>query len=273
MVRAMNTPDSPAGRIGTDTADDSEAHYTNFGDQRVPASAKAGQVERVFTSVARRYDLMNDLLSGGLHRLWKDAMVAWLAPAGQRHAYRHLDVAGGTGDIAIRVLQAGGPAATSLVVDINPAMMTAGLRRPAILEFANRLAFAAGDAENLPLPDRSVDACTIAFGIRNVTRIDRALGEMHRVLRHGGRFMCLEFSQVSVPVLDDLYETYSDRVIPILGQVVGGDRAAYRYLVESIRRFPPQREFAGMVESAGFSRVAWRDLTGGIAAIHSGWRL
>jgi len=247
--------------------------YTYFGDQRIEAGVKRQRVGEVFTSVAERYDLMNDLMSGGLHRLWKDALVAWLAPWAGARPYLHLDLAGGTGDIAFRVQDAAGPSARSLVVDINPAMLRRGRARPQARRLGARIAFIAGDAERLPLPDRSLDAVTIAFGIRNVTRIDQALGEIHRVLRHGGRFMCLEFSRVSVPVLDELYEAYSDRVIPLLGAAVTGNAAAYRYLVESIRRFPAQAEFARMITGQGFQRVTWRDLTGGIAAMHSGWRL
>ena len=236
--------DNRPGAAGTRAQD-----YTDFGRERVPVQAKQGRVERVFTS------------------------VAWLAPGGQRDPYRHLDVAGGTGDIAYRVLRAGGPNLHSVVLDINEAMLTAGRRRPEAGEQAGRLAFSVGDAERLPLPDRSVDAYTIGFGIRNVTRIDQALREAHRVLRHGGRFLCLEFSEVSVPIVDSLYEAYSETAIPLIGQVVTGDRAAYRYLVDSIRAFPPQEEFAAMLRDAGFERVAWRDLTGGVAALHSGWRL
>ena len=248
-------------------------HYTWFGDELVPEERKAPRVRRVFTSVAPRYDLMNDLMSGGLHRLWKDALVAWLAPAAGPRGYRHLDVAGGTGDIAYRVLAAAGERATSIVLDINPAMLTAGRARPEARRLGARLAFAAGDGEALPLAGGSVDAVTVAFGIRNMTRIDRALAEALRVLRHGGRFMCLEFSRVSVPVLDEFYAGYCDRVIPALGQAVAGDGAAYRYMVESIHRFPAQQEFAGMIAAAGFERVRWRDLAGGIAAMHSAWRL
>lgn len=254
----------PAGEV---------AHYTHFGEQLVPTEEKSGLVGQVFASVAQRYDMMNDILSGGLHRLWKDALVSWLAAGGWRPHHHHLDVAGGTGDIAYRVVGGGGPAATCLVVDINPAMIESAKRRPEAARYAGRVRFAAGDAERLPVASQSVDSYSIAFGIRNVTDIAGALVEAHRVLRHGGRFLCLEFSTVSVPILDELYDRYSDVVIPSLGQWIAGDRAAYRYLVDSIRRFPPQNDFALMIADAGFSRVTWRDLSGGIAAIHSGWRL
>ena len=247
--------------------------YTHFGAERIEVGAKAGRVGQVFRAVAPRYDLMNDLMSGGLHRLWKDALVAWLAPGLSSRAYMHADLAGGTGDIAYRVQEAAGGRARSIVIDVNPAMLRQGRMRPEARRLGARLAFIAGDAECLPLADCSLDAVTIAFGIRNVTRIERALGEARRVVRHGGRFLCLEFSHVSVPVLDDLYDAYSDRVIPVLGETVTGQRDAYRYLVESIRRFPDQDEFARMIAGAGFDRVSYRDLTGGIAAMHSGWRL
>jgi demethylmenaquinone methyltransferase/2-methoxy-6-polyprenyl-1,4-benzoquinol methylase len=212
-------------------------------------------------------------MSGGLHRLWKDALVAWARPDGRTRAFRHLDVAGGTGDIAFRMAEAGGRGVRSLVLDINPGMVAAGRGRPEAAALRGRVAFAVGDAEALPLADRSVDLYTIGFGIRNVTRKDVALAEAHRVLRIGGRFLCLEFSRVDVPVLDSVYDLYSMNVIPEIGRAVAGEREAYRYLVESIRRFPDQASFGEMIAAAGFSRVTWRNLTGGIAAIHSGWRL
>jgi demethylmenaquinone methyltransferase/2-methoxy-6-polyprenyl-1,4-benzoquinol methylase len=247
--------------------------YTHFGSERVETGAKSARVGQVFSTVAGRYDLMNDLMSGGLHRLWKDALVAWLAPGAGQRGYLHADVAGGTGDVAYRVLDAAGPSARSLIIDVNAAMLAQGRRRPEARRLALRVAFVAGDAEHMPIADGAVDAVTIAFGIRNVTRIEDALSEAFRVLRHGGRFLCLEFGHVSVPVLDDIYDAYSDRVIPLLGRAVTGNAAAYRYLVESIRRFPPQDEFAAMIAAAGFERMAFRNLAGGIAAMHSGWRL
>ena len=245
----------------------------DFGFERVLESEKQERVAQVFSSVAKNYDLMNDLMSGGLHRLWKDAMVAWMAPDTGARAGVHLDIAGGTGDIAFRVGRAARSPLRSVVIDINPAMVRAGAGRPQARQLASDLSFVVGNAQCLPVGDASADYCTIAFGIRNVTDIPAALREAHRALKIGGRFMCLEFSHVEVPVLDDLYDAFSMSVIPRLGQAVAGDRAAYKYLVESIRRFPPQEDFADMLKDAGFARVSWRNLAGGIAAIHSGWRL
>jgi demethylmenaquinone methyltransferase / 2-methoxy-6-polyprenyl-1,4-benzoquinol methylase len=247
---------------------------SSFGFRSVRPEQRQALVNDVFSKVADRYDLMNDLMSGGLHRLWKDDLVSWLSPS-RTQAFRLIDVAGGTGDVATRVVKAAGPAAEAIICDINSAMMQAGRRRleaggaPAPLP----ISFVAGNAEALPFADRSVDAVTIAFGIRNVTNIDRALSEMFRVLKLGGRFICLEFSEVTVPVLDQLYDAWSFNVIPRLGQLAAGDADSYRYLVESIRRFPRQEVFAGMLRDAGFERVQYRNLTGGIAALHSGWRL
>jgi len=245
----------------------------DFGFSQVGASEKAGKVAEVFDKVAGNYDLMNDVMSGGLHRLWKDACVAWLRPGHGKRPYHHLDVAGGTGDIAFRVARAGGSATRSLVLDINPAMVANGRSRPDAATFSAQVGFAVGDAETLPLPDKSMDAYTIGFGIRNVTDKPRALAEARRVLKIGGRFLCLEFSHVETPILDTIYDFYSMNVIPQVGSAVAGDSASYQYLVESIRRFPDQPAFATMIEEAGFARVTWRNLTGGIAAIHSGWRL
>ncbi|MFV2092378.1 MAG: class I SAM-dependent methyltransferase [Hyphomicrobiales bacterium] len=249
------------------------AGFADFGFEKVPSAQKQVRVGEVFSSVAQRYDLMNDLMSGGLHRLWKDAMVGWLAPNTGRRDGLHLDIAGGTGDIAYRVARAASTPLRSLVLDINHEMIRAGKTRPEAARLSPGLNFVVGNAEHLPLPDGCVDYCTVAFGIRNVTDIAQALRESRRVLKIGGRFVCLEFSRVEVPVLDDLYGVFSTSVIPRLGQLVAGDRAAYRYLVESIARFPPQEEFAEMFRAAGFARVSWRNLAGGIAAIHSGWRL
>ena len=242
---------------------------THFGDRTVPEAEKAGLVAGVFSSVAGRYDLMNDLMSAGVHRLWKDALVDWLAP---RPGMRLLDVAGGTGDIAVRVLRRVQGRAEVTVCDMTGAMLEEGRRRAAADGLAG-IDWVQGDAERLPFAERRFDACTIAFGIRNVTRIEAALSEAYRVLRPGGRFLCLEFSRVSVPALQWLYDRYSFNVIPPLGQAVTGDRESYQYLVESIRRFPDQERFAAMIRAAGFARVAWRDLSFGVAALHSGWRL
>ncbi len=243
---------------------------TSFGFARVQASARQGLVNEVFSKVARRYDLMNDLMSGGLHRLWKAELITALAPPKGVAPFSLLDVAGGTGDIAFRFLDAAGPGGSAVICDINAEMIGAGQARA---EGCDRLTFVQGNAEALPFEDRRFDAYTIAFGIRNVTHIDAALREAFRVLRPGGRFLCLEFSHVEVPVLDALYEAYSFNAIPALGGLVAGDTESYRYLVESIRRFPSQERFAGMIRDAGFERVRYRNLTGGIAAIHSGWRL
>ncbi|MEX0753282.1 MAG: bifunctional demethylmenaquinone methyltransferase/2-methoxy-6-polyprenyl-1,4-benzoquinol methylase UbiE [Xanthobacteraceae bacterium] len=246
---------------------------THFGFQDVPLADKQGLVDGVFSSVARRYDLMNDLMSGGLHRLWKDALVTAANPPRNERPFSLLDVAGGTGDIAFRVIEAGGAGTRATVVDINGEMLAAGRERAGARGNQDAVAFIEGNAEALPFPDRSFDAVTIAFGIRNVPRIEQALGEAHRVLKIGGRFLCLEFSSVDVPGLDALYDLYSFNAIPALGRAVTGDAEAYRYLVESIRRFPKPKIFAQMIERAGFRRVSYQQMTGGIVALHSGWRL
>ena len=246
---------------------------TSFGFRDVPEGHHQGLVNDVFAKVAERYDLMNDLMSGGLHRLWKDELVGWLAPPRSDIPFTHLDVAGGTGDIAMRVMRSAGPAATSMICDISSEMLLAGRDRIRRTEQAERITFVQGNAETLPLPDQSFNAYTIAFGIRNVTHIERALAEAFRVLRPGGRFVCLEFSEVQVPMLDRLYDLWSFQAIPRLGKLAAGDAQPYRYLVESIRRFPRQEAFASMVRNAGFEKVSYRNLTGGVAAMHSGWRL
>ena len=248
----------------------SQRPQDSFGFRRVEAQDRQGLVNSVFSRVASRYDLMNDLMSGGMHRLWKRDMINWLSPSPVA-AQELLDVAGGTGDIARRFLDAGHPASRAVICDISAEMLEAG-RAKLAGRYGERLTFLQGNAEALPFPDRSFDAYTIAFGIRNVTHIEAALAEAFRVLRRGGRFMCLEFSHVDTPMLDNLYDAYSFRVIPKLGGWVAGDEDAYRYLVESIRRFPKQEAFADMIRAAGFSRVAYRNLMGGIAAIHSAWR-
>ena len=244
---------------------------THFGFETVPLADKQAKVDDVFHSVARRYDVMNDLMSVGLHRIWKSNLVSMLRPPKTR-AFRHLDVAGGTGDVAFRVKEAGGPLTKVTVADINSGMLGVGRQRAA-KRGHDDIAFVEANAEALPFADASYDGYTIAFGIRNVPRIDRALSEAHRVLAAGGRFLCLEFSQVDVPGLDRIYDTYSFRVIPALGDLVAKDRDSYQYLVESIRRFPPPGAFARMIEEAGFKRVTHRPLTGGIVAIHSGWKI
>ena len=244
-----------------------------FGFRRVGEGEKQGLVNEVFSKVADRYDQMNDLMSGGLHRLWKDDFVAMLNPPRGQAAFAHLDVAGGTGDIAFRILRAGGPDVRVTLADISPEMVGEGRKRAEAEGLLGRCSFSVGNAEALPFPDKSFDAYTIAFGIRNVTHIDKALSEAHRVLKPGGRFLCLEFSQVDVPLLDKFYDAYSFTVIPAVGKVVTGDGHPYRYLVESIRTFPRQNDFKGMIEDAGFANVSYRNLTGGVVAIHSGWRI
>jgi demethylmenaquinone methyltransferase / 2-methoxy-6-polyprenyl-1,4-benzoquinol methylase len=247
----------------------------SFGFKEVPENERQGLVNKVFARSAKNYDLMNDLMSGGLHRLWKSDFLAWLAPPSVRSGrrYRLLDVAGGTGDIALAYARMTSPLSTAVICDISPEMLEVGRKRVREAGLSGRVDLVEGNAEALPFPDRSFDAYTIAFGIRNVTHIDKALSEAFRVLKVGGRFMCLEFSEVDVPGLDRLYDLHSFEVIPRLGEVVSGDRDSYQYLVESIRKFPNQERFAGMIRAAGFERVTYRNLTGGIAAMHSGWRL
>ncbi|MEL7344486.1 MAG: bifunctional demethylmenaquinone methyltransferase/2-methoxy-6-polyprenyl-1,4-benzoquinol methylase UbiE [Pseudomonadota bacterium] len=242
---------------------------THFGAATVPEGDKAGMVRGVFESVASTSDLMNDLMSGGVHRLWKDAMMDWLAP---RSGQRLLDVAGGTGDIAFRFLKRAA-GAQAVVLDMTAPMLDAGKTRADAEAMADRMQWIVGDAMALPFDDASFDVYTISFGIRNVTRIQEALSEARRVLKPGGRLMVLEFSQVPNPALRQIYDLYSYNVIPPLGQAVTGDRDSYQYLVESIRRFPRQDVFAEMIRNAGFGQVKYRNLTMGVAALHSGWVL
>jgi len=246
---------------------------TDFGFRQVPLDDKQALVDGVFRSVASRYDLMNDLMSGGLHRAWKDTLVTAVDPPKGPQPFALLDLAGGTGDIAFRTIAAGGAGTRATVVDINADMLEVGRERAAERGLDDAVTFVEGNAEALPFPDRSADAVTIAFGIRNVPRIAAALTEAHRVLRIGGRFLCLEFSTVDVPGLDRLYDLYSFNLIPALGRAVTGDAEAYRYLVESIRRFPRPDAFAEMMRAAGFRRVSFQRMSGGIVALHSGWRL
>ncbi|WP_430910589.1 bifunctional demethylmenaquinone methyltransferase/2-methoxy-6-polyprenyl-1,4-benzoquinol methylase UbiE [Methylobacterium sp. sgz302541] len=255
-------------RTGEPGPDDDGA---DFGFERVALGEKQGRVDAVFRSVAKRYDLMNDLMSGGLHRVWKSQLVSMVRPPKER-PFRHLDVAGGTGDVAFRVLDAGGPATHVTVLDINEDMLRVGAER-AEGKYDGRVDFVTGNAETLPLPSDTFDAYTIAFGIRNVPRIDAALAEARRVLKPGGRFLCLEFSKVDLPVLDRIYDAYSFHVIPRIGARVAGDAESYRYLVESIRKFPTPGVFSGMIEKAGLRHVTHRTLSGGIVAIHSGWKV
>ncbi len=266
MVRPMikDTTDGATRSSGPGTA--------RFGFAPVGEDEKQGLVNAVFARVADRYDLMNDLMSGGLHRLWKDDLIAWLNPSKGAEPALLIDVAGGTGDIAERFLAASGRGAACVICDISGEMLQAGRKRLGA-RHRDRLGFVQGNAERLPFAANRADAVTIGFGIRNVTNIPAALAEMYRVLRPGGRFLCLEFSEVQVPMLDALYDRYSFSAIPALGAVVAGDEASYRYLVESIREFPDQDTFARLIAQAGFEQVRYRNLAGGIAALHSGWKL
>jgi demethylmenaquinone methyltransferase/2-methoxy-6-polyprenyl-1,4-benzoquinol methylase len=245
--------------------------FVSFGFRDIPAEEKSTRVGEIFRSVAGRYDLMNDLMSAGVHRVWKDVFVDWLNP---QSGISHLDVAGGTGDIAFRIakrVRARKGTAEIAVCDINFEMLARGVARAAKTPLG--ITWLCGDAEDLPIETASRDSYTIAFGIRNVTHIDKALGEAYRVLKPGGRFLCLEFSRVTAPGLDRLYDLYSFEVLPRLGEAVAGDGKAYTYLAESIRRFPAQKRFARMIAAAGFSQVKYRNLSGGIAAMHSGWKV
>ncbi|MBT1158242.1 bifunctional demethylmenaquinone methyltransferase/2-methoxy-6-polyprenyl-1,4-benzoquinol methylase UbiE [Aminobacter anthyllidis] len=245
---------------------------TSYGFRNVGAGDKQGLVNEVFHKVANRYDMMNDLMSGGLHRVWKDAMVAWLNPP-KRPGWKVLDVAGGTGDVAFRIVDASHGNAHATVLDINGSMLGVGRERADKRGLADKTDFVEANAEELPFADETFDAYTIAFGIRNVPRIDVALSEAYRVLKPGGRLLVLEFSEVDMPLLDKVYEAWSFNAIPRIGQAVTGDGEPYAYLVESIRKFPNQQNFAAMITRAGFDRVTFRNYTGGIAALHSGWKL
>ena len=247
---------------------------THFGERTVPLEEKQGLVNAVFHGVADRYDLMNDLMSGGVHRLWKDAMVARLAPPRQGSVpYRVLDMAGGTGDIAERIVNASVGYAEVTVSDINTDMLRVGEERAKHWRWSGQVKFVEANAEELPFEDESFDAYTIAFGIRNVPRIDKALSEAFRVLKRGGRFLCLEFSAVDIPGLDRLYQEWSDRAIPPIGRAVTGDAQPYQYLIESIRKFPAPGRFSAMIEKAGFKRVTHTAMSGNIAALHAAWKL
>ncbi|UWQ04902.1 bifunctional demethylmenaquinone methyltransferase/2-methoxy-6-polyprenyl-1,4-benzoquinol methylase UbiE [Aliiroseovarius crassostreae] len=242
---------------------------THFGFKTVDEDQKAGMVHGVFTNVASKYDIMNDVMSVGIHRLWKDAMMDWLAP---RPGQRLLDVAGGTGDISFRFLKRA-EGTSSVVLDMTESMLIEGRQRAEAGNMANRLDWVVGDAMQLPFEDNSFDRYTISFGIRNVTRIPDALTEAYRVLKPGGRLMVLEFSQLPNDGLQKLYDLYSFNVIPRMGKLIADDYDSYQYLVESIRKFPDQDTFAGMIRDAGFENVKYRNLSLGIAALHSGWKI
>lgn len=245
-----------------------ETSETHFGFTTVKESEKAGKVREVFDKVADSYDRMNDVMSMGVHRIWKNSLIDTLKPRGDMHL---LDVAGGTGDIAFRFLEAcnGGQVT---VCDINAEMLRVGKDRAEKRGFGDRAEFVCGDAQSLPVPDSSFDAYTIAFGIRNVTRVQEALNDAYRVLKPGGRLLVLEFSPEVAPGMQKFYDAYSFNVIPKMGEIVAGDRESYQYLVESIRNFPRPSDFAAMIEQAGFSKVSWRTMSAGVVALHSGWR-
>ncbi len=242
---------------------------THFGFETIPEDAKAGKVQGVFSSVASRYDVMNDAMSLGIHRIWKDAMMDWLAP---RPGQRLLDVAGGTGDISFRFLKRAG-SGHATVCDLTEPMLIEGRKRAEAAQMAGQLDWVVGDAMALPFADNSFDVYTISFGIRNVTRPQEALAEAYRVLKPGGRLMVLEFSKIPTPALQWAYDRYSFNLIPAMGQLIANDRDSYQYLVESIRRFPDQETFLSMVREAGFEQAKYRNLTMGIAALHSGWKI
>ncbi|PCI33165.1 MAG: bifunctional demethylmenaquinone methyltransferase/2-methoxy-6-polyprenyl-1,4-benzoquinol methylase UbiE [Alphaproteobacteria bacterium] len=255
-----------------DTAD-----TTHFGFKTVDKQSKQALVRNVFDSVAEKYDIMNDVMSGGLHRLWKNDMIRVMRP---EPGMTLLDVAGGTGDIAFRFLDAAkkreradSPAAEVTVCDINASMLEVGRDRAIDRGILRNIDWVCGNAEGLSFPDNSFDVYTIAFGIRNVTNIDKALAEAYRVLKPGGRFLCLEFSKVNTPLLRKIYDSYSFHILPRFGEMITGDRKSYQYLVESIRQFPTQDKFKSMISEAGFSRVTYRNMTGGVVALHSGWKI
>ena len=248
---------------------DQSEKTTHFGFETVSETEKAGRVQGVFGSVASRYDIMNDVMSGGIHRLWKDAMMDWLAP---RSGQKLLDVAGGTGDIAYRFLKRAGQGHAT-VLDLTAEMLVEGRKRAEANQMIDQLDWSVGDAMALPFPDNSFDVYTISFGIRNVTRPQDALNEAFRVLRPGGRLMVLEFSQIPNPAMQWAYDLYSFNLIPLMGQLIANDRDSYQYLVESIRKFPDQDMFLNMVRSAGFENAKYRNLTAGVACLHSGWKI
>ncbi|MEM9869711.1 MAG: bifunctional demethylmenaquinone methyltransferase/2-methoxy-6-polyprenyl-1,4-benzoquinol methylase UbiE [Pseudomonadota bacterium] len=248
---------------------ESPENKTHFGFTDIPEGDKAGRVQGVFSSVASRYDVMNDVMSVGIHRLWKEAMMDWLAP---RAGQKLLDVAGGTGDISFRFLKRAGRGHAT-VLDLTEPMLTEGRKRAEAEAMQDSLDWVVGDAMALPFEDNTFDVYTISFGIRNVTRPQDALAEAYRVLKPGGRLMVLEFSQLPNDGLQKLYDLYSFNVIPRMGQVIAGDRDSYQYLVESIRKFPDQQTFLNMVRAAGFENAKYRNLSMGIACLHSGWKI
>jgi demethylmenaquinone methyltransferase/2-methoxy-6-polyprenyl-1,4-benzoquinol methylase len=248
---------------------DNSEKTTHFGFKDIPEAEKASRVQGVFGSVASKYDIMNDVMSMGIHRIWKDAMMDWLAP---RPDTRLLDVAGGTGDVSFRYLARAGRAHAT-VLDLTEPMLVEGRKRAEADQMASSLDWVVGDAMALPFAANTFDVYTISFGIRNVTRPQDALNEAYRVLKPGGRLMVLEFSQIPNEMMQKAYDLYSFNVIPRMGQAIAGDRDSYQYLVESIRKFPDQETFLGMVKAAGFSQASYRNLSMGIACLHSGWKI
>ncbi len=244
--------------------------HVDFGAQRVPLEDKSKLVRGLFDRVAGRYDIMNDIMSWGAHRFWKKQMLDVLAP---KQGSIHLDVAGGTGDIGFRVISHCNEHVSVIVCDLSENMILKGRSKAWDKGILDNIEWVVGNAEKLPIEDNSVDSYSIAFGIRNVTEIDKVLLEAARVLRPGGRFVCLEFSPEQIPGLDQLYKLYSYSVIPLMGQIVARDVEAYRYLIESIQKFPAPAVFSKMIEDAGFGGISWRSLSGGIAGLHSGWRI
>ena len=245
---------------------------TAYGFEQVGEGKKQEKVNDVFHSVAKRYDVMNDLMSVGMHRLWKSALVTKAAPS-KTTPWHCLDVAGGTGDIAFRLVEASNNNAHVTVLDINGSMLDVGRERSTKKGMVDNVDFIESNAEKLPFEDNVFDAYTVALGIRNVPRMDVALREAYRVLKPGGQFLCLEFSEVDVPILERFYDLWSFNALPAIGRVVTGDEASYQYLVESIRKFPNQNSFANFVRKAGFERVTYRNMTGGITALHTGWKI
>ncbi|WP_429931560.1 bifunctional demethylmenaquinone methyltransferase/2-methoxy-6-polyprenyl-1,4-benzoquinol methylase UbiE [Agrobacterium vitis] len=245
---------------------------TSYGFRDVAEGEKQGLVNDVFHKVAKRYDIMNDVMSAGMHRVWKDALIAALNPRKDAN-YKVLDVAGGTGDIAFRIIEASRRLAHATVLDINGSMLGVGQERARKKGLSDNLTFVEANAEALPFEANQFDAYTIAFGIRNVPRIDVALSEAYRVLKRGGRLLVLEFSEVQMPLLDRFYDQWSFKAIPRFGKMITGEAEPYQYLVESIRKFPNQQDFAAMITKAGFSKVSFTNYTGGIAALHSGWKI
>ena len=250
-----------------------EEMETTFGFSDVGKGEKQPLVDGVFHSVANRYDMMNDFMSAGMHRLWKDAMVTSAAPPKSDRVWKSLDVAGGTGDIAFRIVERGGKNVHTTVFDINSSMLEVGEERAAKRGLLEKLSFVEGNAEELPFENNSFDVYTVALGIRNVPQMGKAICEAYRVLKPGGKFLCLEFSEVDMPMFDKFYEQWSLHAMPRIGQAVTGDRESYQYLVESIAKFPNQEKFAEAIRAGGFERVSWRKFTGGIVALHTGWKL